>query len=77
MIVEMFDPLRLVLGLFIAVILLIGMVISDIPRDKYRVPKIEQEVPQLEKLRYTVHHKCRYLHVADRPCLRIPFSHLA
>ena len=47
---ELLEPLHLVLGIFIAVMVLIGIVIVDIPRHKYRVPKLEQQVTQLEQL---------------------------
>ena len=47
---EILDPLHWVSGLIPVVILLIGLVIIDIPRDKYRVRKLEQQVTQLEQL---------------------------
>ena len=46
---EMLDPLHWVSGLILVVMLLIGMVIIDIPRDKYRLRKLEQQVTQFEQ----------------------------
>ena len=47
---EMLDPLHWVSGLILVVMMLIGMVIIDIPRDKYRLRKLEQEETQLQQL---------------------------